>query len=144
MKPNLYSVSFKDFLKIMNVGNYTIMYAILEDFIYLEMPIENQVFASKKFFNSIGEEMQNNVENDRLGQIRFFLRHYLKTKNYYQFHPSSAEKFDMELMKIYTKLLVKDAKTDIEYDPDFVTMKEDDVNIYIYQLDKLIYRLEKS
>ena len=144
MKINLYPVSFKDFLKIMNVGNYTIMYAILDDCIYLEMPIENQIFVTKKFLSSIAEEMQVNVNDDLYAQIRFFLRHYLKGKNYYQFHLTEEEKVQINNIKLYTKLAVKEANKDIDYDPDFVSMKEDDVNIYIYQLDKLIYRLEKN
>ncbi len=144
MKQNLYPVSFKDFLKIMKVGNYTVMYAIFEDFIYIEMPIENQIFATKKFFNSLREEMQVSVDHSILAQIRFFCRHYLKTKNYYQFHPLESDKVEMQELKLHTKLLVKEANQDIAYDPDSITMKEDDVNIYLYQLDQLIYRLEKS
>ena len=47
-------------------------------------------------------------------------------------------------MKMYSKLIVKEATKDVAYDPNLVTMKEDDLNIFIYQLDKLIYRLEKA
>jgi len=141
---NYYPVKFSDFLKIIKVGNYPIMYAILDDHVHLEMPIENCTFVAKKFFSSLKEEMQLGIANGKLEQIRFLFRTYLKTKNYYQFYPSTEEKRALRKIKTYNNLIVKEVGKDIEYDPDFVTMKEDDINIYLYQLDKLIYRLEKS
>lgn len=144
MKQNLYPVSLQDFLKIIKVGNYPIMYAFLEDQIYVEMPIENSIFASKKFFSSLKEEMQLGVENDVIAQLRFFLRTYLKGKNYYQFYPDSKELKEIKAMKMYSKLIVKEVGKDIAYNPELTTMKEDDINIYIYNIDKLIYKLEKN
>lgn len=144
MRQNIYPVKLKDFLKIMNVGNYPIMYAIQQTHIYIEMPIENCIFATKKFFDSLKEEMQIAVENDRIAQVRFFLRHYLKGKNYYQFYPSIEDKKEIDDLQIHTKLTVREAAKDFEYNPDLIVMKEDDINIYLYQLDKMIYKLEKN
>jgi len=144
MKQNVYPVKLVDFLKIMKVGNYPIMYAILKSHIHIEMPIENCIFVSKKFFSSIKEEMQLGVENDRIAQLRFFLRRYLKGKSYYQFFPSERDVKSMSKMKMYSTLKVKEVEKDFEYDPNLVTMEEDDVNIYLYQLDKRIYKLEKA
>jgi len=144
MKQNVYPVARQDFLKIMKVGNYPIMYAVLADHIHIEMPIENCIFVAKKFLVSLKEEMQIGVDNDPIAQLRYFLRHYLKSKNAYQFYPSETDKKAIRNMKMYSKLIVREAAQDEEYDPELIIMKEDDINIYLYQLDKLIYRLEKS
>jgi len=144
MKENLYPVKFEDFRKIMKIGNYPIMYAIRPNHIHIEMPIENCIFATKKFFNSIEEEMQLGVENDRKAQIRFFIRNVLKGKSFYQFFPSDEEGLKIDEMKMYSNLVVKEALKEFEYNPTDVRTVEDDINIYIYQLDTLIYRLEKN
>ena len=120
------------------------MYAILDDHIHIEMPIDYNIFASKKFFVSLKEEMQAGVLNDRASQMRFFFRTYLKGKNYYQYFPSNEEHKEIVAMKMYANLIVKEAMLDVGYDPTAVSMKEDDVNIYLYHFDKLLYRLEKA
>ena len=131
-------------MRIIEVGNYTIMYAILEDFIYLEMPIENQIFATKKFFSSIEKEMQLSVKEDKFSKIRFFLRHYLKTKNYFEFYPTNEDKILINELKLYNHLKVSEANIDIEYDPDKISLLEDDIGIKIYQSEKLLYKLVKT
>lgn len=144
MRQNLYPVSFEDFQKIIEVGNYPIMYAIFQDYIYVEMAIENSIFASKKYLDSIQKEMQLGIDDDSLAQIRFFFRKYLKTKNYYQFFPTEEDREFIENIITYNKLIVREANVDIEYNPNYASKKEDDVYIYIYHLDKLMYKLEKS
>jgi len=141
----IYPLNYIEFGKRMNVGNYPILYALMDDYIYIEMPIDYCTFATKRFFSSIKEKAQLGLDNDnKLALLKLFLKTELSGKTYVQFYPNAEKEKEIEDMKTYDKLFVREAHADIEYKPELATKKEDDLYVYLYHLDKLVYKLEKE
>ena len=97
------------------------------------------------FFSSIKEKAQLGLDNDnKLALLKLFLKTELSGKTYVQFYPNAEKEKEIEDMKTYDKLFVREAHADIEYKPELATKKEDDLYVYLYHLDKLVYKLEKE
>lgn len=131
---NWYPVCFEEFLRVKRVGNYTITYAILDDRIHLEMAIENAVFITQKFLASLKEEMKEKAENYSGDEIDYFLQTYVGENIAYRFYPDDEYKEKIMLLKLYSRLVVKEINNEnndgspnkvIEYDDKIITYNDD-------------------
>lgn len=122
---NYYPVKFKEFLRIKSTGNYIINYAILDDRIHFEMPIENSVYVSQRFLLDIEEEIKAKASNFASDPIIMFLKMTLSGNTYYRYYPTSQMIIELKKIKLYQKIIVRESKPGI-YDKDTVTVIEGD------------------
>ena len=122
---NYYPVKFKDFLRIKSVGNYEVMYAILDDRIHFEMVTENVTFVSQRFKIDIEEEINQKASNFNNDKIAIFLKMTLSNTTFYRYYPSDEMIKEMKKLKLYEKIIVTEAKKGV-YSKDNLKIFESD------------------
>ena len=87
------NIRFKDFIRMSNVGNYVIAYAILEDRAYLSFAIENEIFECIRTFKAIYEEYKRETGKTYFpGALRLFKEKYLSRELIREFLPNEQQK----------------------------------------------------
>ena len=118
-------MKFKDFLRIKSVGNYEVMYAILDDRIHFEMVTENVTFVSQRFKIDIEEEINQKASNFNNDKIAIFLKMTLSNTTFYRYYPSDEMIKEMKKLKLYEKIIVTEAKKGV-YSKDNLKIFESD------------------
>jgi len=140
---NSYPVKFKDFLRIKSVGNYIIMYAILDDRVHLEMAIENAVFVTQKFISNIKEELQEKASNYKGDYIIMFLKMFLSNTTFYRYYPTIENIKELKKIKLYDKIVIKESKNGV-YQKNDLKIFETDTYMRATDGDKTILFGEKK
>jgi len=140
---NIYPVKFKDFLRIKSTGNYVVNYAILDDRVHLEMPIENAVYVTQRFKISIEEELTEKAQNYTGDPITMFLKMTLTDKLFYRFYPTSQQIVDLKKIKLYDKIIIKESKPGI-YDKENIKVFESDTYMRAVDGDEVVLFGEKQ
>jgi len=105
---NYYPVKYDEFLRIKSVGNYTVMYAELDDRLHFEMAIENAVFITQKFIPDIKEELIAKGANFDNDPIKLFLKMTLSGTTFYKYYPTEEMKDELKKIKLYNEIIVKE------------------------------------
>lgn len=140
---NYYPVKFKDFLRIKSTGNYVIQYAILDDRIHFEMPIENSVYVTQRFLIDVKEEIEQKASNFGNDPIIMFLKMTLSGNTFYRFYPTSQMIVELKKIKLYDKIIIRESKAGI-YNKDDVKIIEGDTFMKAVDGDEIILFGEKE
>jgi len=122
---NYYPVKFDDFIRIKSIGNYTVMYAELDDRIHFEMAIENAVFVSQRFLVDIKEELIEKGANYDSEPIKLFLKMTLSGTTFYKYFPTEEMIEEIKRIKLYHQIIVKETKPGV-YNKEALKIIESD------------------
>lgn len=139
---NYYPVTFEDFIKVKSVGNYVIMYCLLDDRIHLEMAIENAVFVTQKFYLTIERQIKERSENFKGDALQEFIKANLEGVHY-RYYPSEDIKQELSRIKLYTDLMIKKTTNVEELDQSKFRIEETDKDIRTFNGEELIMYAEK-
>ena len=139
---NKYPVSFRNFMLIKSVGTYLILYTILEDRIYFEMPVENAVYCTVRFIADIEEEIERKALNYRNDKIQLFLRQTLSGQTFYKYYPTDDQIHEIKKIKIYDNMIVNIINKE-KYDMDKIKIVESDHTIKALNGNELVLQAEK-
>ena len=140
---NYYPVKFNKFLRITSVGNYVVMYAILDDRIHFEMAVENAVYVSQRFLIDIEEEIKQKAINYANDKIDVFLRMVLGNTTFYRFYPTDEVKKELKRIKLYNKIVITETKEGV-YNKDNLKIFESDTYMKAVDGDEVILFGEKE
>ena len=140
---NIYPVKFKDFLRIKSIGNYVVMYAILDDRIHFEMAVENVVYVSQRFLIDIEEEIKEKAINYTNDKITIFLKMVLSNTTFYRYYPTSEMISELKNIKLYTKITIKESNPGV-YQKDNLKIFETDTYMKAVDGDQLVLFGEKE
>ena len=70
------------------MGEYVVMYAILDDRIHFEMAVENVVYVTQRFKIDIEEEITQKADNYHNDKINLFLKMALGNTTFYRYYPT--------------------------------------------------------
>ena len=140
---NYYPVKFNKFLRIKSVGNYVVMYAILDDRIHFEMAVENAVYVSQRFLLDIEEEIKQKAINYANDRIDVFLRMTLGNTTFYRFYPSDEMKREFKKIKLYNKIIITETKEGV-YNKENIKIFESDTYMKAVDGDEVILFGEKE
>ena len=143
MKKNLYPLKYDDFLKAIAVGNYTTFYAILDDRIHIEMPIENAVFCTQKFHAGIADEANQSGDNYSGDSTKLFIRRTLGHTTAYRFYPTEDQITEYKKIKLYKDLIVQESKQEPGQELIQDRIVENDNFIKTYKGDNIVLIMEK-
>jgi len=138
----IYPVVFRDFLKISRVGEYIIMYTILDDRVHFEMVAEANVFCSQKFIKDIEDELKEKADNYIGDPIDFYIRMICSMKTYYKFYPTDEEIEKLKNIKLYNELEVNQITPGV-YDKNKVKFSESDNVINALSGENVIFSAMK-
>jgi glycosyltransferase involved in cell wall biosynthesis len=138
----IYPVMFRDFLKIIKVGNYVVVFAVLDDRIHFEMSAENTVYCSQKFIKDIEEEMKERADNYHGEKIDFYIRMVCGMKTYYKFYPTEEQSSEMKKIQLYKELEVTKILPGL-YEKDKVLYEESDSTINALAGEKMVFSATK-
>ena len=140
---NYYPVSFSDFKRIKDVGHYIVMYAILDDRIHFEMPVENAVYVSQRFMHDVKKEIKQKAANYLDDPIKIFLRMALEGSTFYRFYPTSQQTVELKKIKLYDKIIIRESKPGI-YNREDLKIFETDTYMRATDGDEVVLFGEKQ
>jgi len=139
---NVYPVEFKDFMRIKAVGNYVVMYTILDDRIHFEMAVENAVYATQRFLYDIKEEIKQKADNFNNDPIKLFLKMTLSNTTFYRYYPTDEMIEELKDIKLYQKIIVRETKPGT-YNKDQLKLIEGDYLMRAVDGEEVIIEAEK-
>lgn len=139
---NKYPVSIRDFERIVKIGTNIVFYAILDDRVHFEMPIENAVFISQKFIKSIQKEINNQAPGYETDPIIYYMKTQFANKTYYQFYPTEDDKTKLKNYKLYSKTIIRQIRQ-TDMDDSVKRIEEDDISVQIFDVNGLYMSSEK-
>lgn len=140
---NYYPVKFTDFLRIKSTGNYVVNYAILDDRVHFEMPIENSVYVTQKFLLDVEEEIEAKAMNYQNDKVKLFLKMTLSGGTFYRFYPTSQQIVELKKIKLYDKIIITESKPGV-YDRNNVKIFESDTYMKAVDGDEIVLFGEKQ
>ena len=140
---NYYPVKFKDFLRIKSTGNYVISYAMLDDRIHFEMPVENAVYVTQRYIHDIKEEIEQKALGYDNDPIKIFLRMALEGTTFYRFYPTSQQIVEIKKIKLYDKIVIKESKPGV-YNREDLKIFETDTYMRATDGDEVVLFGEKQ
>ena len=140
---NYYPVKYKDFLRIKSTGNYVISYALLDDRIHFEMPVENAVYVTQRFLHNVKEEIEQKAQNYSDDPIKLFLRMTLEGSTFYRFYPTSQQIVEIKKIKLYDKIVITESKPGV-YNRDDLKIFETDTYMRATDGDEVVLFGEKQ
>ncbi len=142
MRRNNYNLKWEDFVKVITVASaHVVFYTMLDDRVHIEMPIENAVLSSQKFFSSMLEERRDNVLQD---PIKLFFKIYFAKRTYYRYYVNDEEKAELKNIKLYDRLITSFVNNEIVDEEEEAVNTEYDDKIEVSLEDDPILELRKE
>ncbi len=132
---NYYPVTLRDFERVKSVGNYVVTYCILDDRIHMEIALDNSVFATQSFKETLKKSLPINYKDN---PMKFFIKKYLTSQTSYRYYPTPEQVKELKKIKLYSKLIVQKFEEGTELDKDKDKIIESDDEVRIYNDEKVI------
>jgi len=139
---NYYPVSFMNFVTMKSVGEYIVMYAVLDDRVHFEMVVENAVYVSQKFLADIDNEIEAKAANYGGDKLQVFLKMTLSNQTFYRYYPTEEQIKEIKAIKLFNKVVVKEV-TNGKFDKNNVKIVESDNLIKAMNGNELIMEAKK-
>ena len=141
MKVNYYPVSLDAFMEAKKAGNYPLFWCILKDRVHLEYPIENAIFVTQAFIETIKENFGTNFDGD---PIDVFVKQHVKDKSpNFRFYPTKEQITQINSIRLYDELQATQIRDMSGLDPSKTKVVEDDFQIATYNGEELYMTMKK-